>query len=122
MARTPSAVIRVGDIAECGFVFRNKAGVLTSPTTVSVEIYDETGALAETVTQTDSRVTLGATLGTTLAETKLGLTSSENSAGTGVVSVEVTPDAAGQWAVYCAGTATITGAAKFAFKVYDKDE
>lgn len=110
---------RVGDIVECGFVFRDKTNTLLTPTIVSVDLYDETGALSETFTQTDPRVTLGATLGTDLAG-ELSLTSAENAAGVGIVAVEVTPDAAGQWQVYLAGTETSIGADTVVFTVRSK--
>lgn len=110
---------RVGDVVEVGFVFRDKTNTLTSPTAVTVEVYDETGALAETFSQTDPRVTIGATIGTDLAA-ELGLTTAENTAGVGIVAVEITPDAAGQWQVYLAGTATAIGADTSVFTVRAK--
>lgn len=119
MPRTPTATMRIGDIHESGFVFRDKTNALSSPTSVSVEITDESGNV-ETITESDSRVTIGATLGDDLAE-DLGLTTAENADGAGIVSVEVTPDIAGHWTVYCVGTGTV-GADKDSFRVLGKTE
>lgn len=107
---------RVGDVVETGFVCRNKQGTLTSPTAVTVEIRDQDDNV-ETITQTDDRVTIGATLSTGLA-TRLGLSTAENTAGTGIVSVEVTPDAAGFWSVYCGGTSGLIASGLVRFVVY----
>jgi len=120
MAITPTAKIRVGDIAEIGFVVRTKTGALTSPTAVSIEITDHTGTLIETITDADARVTIGATLGTALAA-ELGLSAAENTAGAGIVAVEVTPTAAGTWNVYCVSTGTVASES-VNFKVWGKTE
>ena len=122
MARTPTSVPRVGDIVESGFVFKDKTDTLLTPTACSVEVYDETGGLAEPAfTDSDSRVTLGATLGVDLAA-ELDLTAGENTAGVGIIAVEITPDAAGTWTVYLKGTATAIGADSHQYKVYGKTE
>ncbi len=121
MARSPqSTTVRIGGIMECGFVFRTKAGDLISQTEVNFEVFVG-GVSSETFNQTDTRVTLNATLGADLAA-ELDITDAENAAGTGLVSVELTPDSIARWAVYADGVTPIGDAETVFFWVLDKAE
>ena len=116
----PVAVPRVGGTTQAAFAFRDAAEVLTSPGGVDVKIVDEAGN-EESIDDTDVRVTIG----TTLAEAnrdRLGITAAENTAGTGLVTVNVTPDNPGWWTVFCDATSTVDGSAAVKFKVYAETE
>ncbi len=109
----PSQIL-LGAENVAGFVFLNDSDALTTPGGVSVTITDEAGN-AETITDSDSRVTLGdvlpVSLRTDLANRSGGkFTAADLAAGTGCVSVVHTPDAAGNWWYYCEGTSLVLGA------------
>lgn len=119
MARSSqSSTVRIGGIAECGFAFRNKAGTLVPQTAINFEVF--VGSVsAETFTQADPRVTLDTTVGADLAEA-IDVSDSENTAGIGIVSVELEVDAVGRWAVYADGVTPVADAQTAFFRVIDK--
>jgi len=85
MARTPASSARIGATVQVGFVFRDEEGTLTTMTAVDFKAYRR-GVLLESFAQDDARVELDATLSVALAA-DLGLTTAENTAGTGIVAV-----------------------------------
>ena len=79
-------VLDIGDVNEVGAMFRDGTGAPISPTAVTIVIRspDYPDTADETITDADSRVTIGATLGDDLAD-DLDITTAENTAGTGIV-------------------------------------
>ena len=100
MSRT---VHQIGDEVVCAIAIRNAAGLLVDPTRATATLkapddtiyVDDDGSLR-------LAVTIGLPTGDTVAvntdaETNLGITNTENQAGTGIVTAAFIPDTAGPW-------------------------
>ena len=120
MARTPASSARIGATVQVGFVFRDEEGALTTMTAVDFKAYRR-GVLLESFAQDDARVELDATLAVALAA-DLGLTTAENTAGTGIVAVNYIPATAGSYALYADGVAPVDDAATVHFVVLDEND